>query len=268
MNKIKDFIVNNKFLVAVVVLVSLIILVLIVGRFNVEGMEVASLSKFVNKDVYLKFTDGNKVYYLSVASNATCGIPQNKDECSNNVVVLQEAPDRYSRMILSFNPYGNPKRYSIISSLKDIQPPYPQLAQSLNFRGVNKLCFDNSTQDDVISFDIEENSGKYRIKYKKDTKYFFIGLCDDKTLCGKFRRLCVYEDQAKAINFDVEMAPATAVAMESFNSIPKTVPKVEPKIQRPSIEVNRFHHIQNDVMSLESLEGYDGNPLIGSTIDF
>jgi len=264
MDKIKDFITNNKFLVAVVILVSLIILVLIIGRFNVEGMEVASLSKFVNKDVYLKFMDGNKAYYLSVASNATCGITQNKDECSNNVVVLQEAPDRFSRMILSFNPYGNPKRYSIISSLKDIQPPYPQLAQSLNFRGVNKLCFDNSTQDDVISFDIEENNGKYRIKYKKDTKFFFIGLCDDKTLCGKFRRLCIYEDQAKAINFDVELAPA--VTTETFDSLPLS--KEKPKIQERQIEVNRYQQTPDDVMSIESLEGYDSNPLLGSNIEF
>ena len=253
MDKIKDFIIANKFQIIVVILVSLIVVVLLVGRFTVEGMEVPALSKFVDKEIFLTYKDGGKVYYLSVASNANCGLAQDKDECSNNVVVLQETPDKHSRMILSFNPYATPKRYSIMSASIDIQPPYPQLAQSLNFRGVNKLCFENSTQDDVISFDIEESNGKYRIKYKKDANYYFIGVCDDKTLCNKLRRLCIYQDPAKAIYFDVEMAPI--VTTEKFSSV--TI--VQPITQTPTLD---------DTKSYESLEGYDNRPSFGSDVNF
>lgn len=286
MDKIKDFILKHKFIIAVIVLICLIIFVLVSSRFSVEGMEVTSLSKFVNKDIYLKFSDGNKSYYLSVASNATCGLPSDKDECSNNVVILQENPDKFSRMILSFNPYSPLKRYTILSSLKDIQPPYPQLAQSLNYRGVNKLCFDSSTLDDVISFDIEEVSGKYRIKYKKDNEYYYIGLCDNNVVCNNSKRLCVYKDQSRAITFEIDSAPVlveteTPKQTEKFNPVNrhrdhhqeqhqehKHKHKQKHKDDHDHKIEDDFHDYISQGSETSSLEGYDNNPLKASNIDF
>jgi len=222
MDKFIDFIVNNKFMIAVIILVALIIIIGVseYTNKNNEGMEVASLSKFVNKEINLKYSKNGTTYYLAIAPRASCdNIKQDQNDCINNVVILQKVPNEYTKMLLSFNPYSTPSRYNIVSTT---QLSTQQLSHNINNTIGNKMCFESNTDDDIISFEIEEKDGKYAMKYRKELidtnsngskkySYYYIGECDDpEIVCEQagisYNRLCVFEDQSKAIYFEIDSA--------------------------------------------------------------
>lgn len=94
-----------------------------------------------------------------------------------------------------------------MSMLKTTNPPnnhaiYGSLAP-------NYLCFGIHDNIDLIHFELEENNeGKFKLKFNKDSQYMYIGACIN-SFCNQdntnYRRLCLFSDPKSALLFSIDL---------------------------------------------------------------
>jgi hypothetical protein len=249
MDQIADFITKHQFMIAVFLI---FIVIMLVGHYSplnkkLEGME--NLKQYSNRDMYLKhsssedielpdgtMTKSSRVQYLSIVPKSQCnGIDENQLlDCLYNMAILNDKPDKFSRLTLSHIPFSKPTRYTLRSTIKQVDDNDTEginrhhMSQNVNLKGGDKLCFDDG-YDDIIQFEIEDvGNKKYKLKFRKsdvnsdnsDSEttyiYYYISKCDgSNSVCGsgngdsngddKFNRLCVYDDPDKAIIFTLHL---------------------------------------------------------------
>lgn len=236
MNKIKELAVNYKniLLLLAVLVLGLIFWVYVIPYFmtndkkeHLENVSGSSLPNIVNQDVYVKCnieeldTNKNKItntYYLSVSEKKNCTNLANvaENECLNNIPILIKQPTDFS--LFEFKKHPSNNMYTIRS--RAVQIHSPNLTQNLNvYRNKNLLCFDNDKGNDIIYFEVVEVVTGYLLKFKKQIKdqpgqyqYYYVGLCSElDPTCNigpdKYKRLCLYIDQAKATVFQFDVQP-------------------------------------------------------------
>ena len=164
MEKISKWTMDNKIIVIIIiVIIILFVWLFAIPRFSVEGLEnVGSnnsgaiiMNSLINKNVYIATQLGNSKYYLTIVNKQNCNAIKDIaiNECQFNIPILVPAAQRsdaFSIFEIDRNVTGN--KYTIRSINKDLNRP--NLTQNLNFyKNIDKLCFDNNKDDDVIYLD-------------------------------------------------------------------------------------------------------------------
>jgi hypothetical protein len=128
------------------------------------------LSKFNNKTVILKNTNGK---FLSLVPREDCeniDEESNQDDCINYIALLADAATDYSNMELSEIPYSEPKKF-VLKSKSNQETLFSQ-------RHDGKLCFDDGI-DEVVQFELEERDNKQVIIiFKKEGEKLYVSNCD------------------------------------------------------------------------------------------
>lgn len=222
---------KNRYSLLIIFILIIFIIIFLLSRNNIsETFDFISKSSD-RKEVYLVYDESHLVpnkdgvitrkkipMYISLVPNNLCDNIKKgtNDECYHNVAVLSNEKNIYSRFEI-ISKYGKKNSYRLMSMANHITPSNPHLTQNLNYADKStKLCFDDSTVDEIIYFNIENVNGDfYRIYFNKkvpDTnKYmdYYLGVCKNKeSVCSNednsLRRLCLFESPLDAINFKIE----------------------------------------------------------------
>lgn len=178
-------------------------------NLNIANLNIANIA---NNNIYVTCYIGNTKYYLSIMPKKDCNNLKNitENECHSNIPVLITTPDK--SCIFNINKIGN--IYSLRSQMVSLVSPY--LTQNLNYySGVNLLCFDYDTKDEIIYFNANDvnainNSNVitpgYNLMFVKNNNVYYVGVCSlGERMCDNLSRLCLYTDQTKATAFNFEI---------------------------------------------------------------
>jgi len=207
------------FLVIFILVLACILILYVLPYFtqkteHLTNITSDNLSNIVNHVVYVKYQLDNDIYYLSVVPKKQCSDLKDitANECNSNIPILTKQKDK--SCLFDLNTYNN--KYTLRSKMVDLISPF--LTQNLNYyKGLNLLCFDNDTDDDIINFeaievyesDISSPLGVlsgYNLVFKNNNKNYYVGICSpSEGHCNDSKRLCVYEDKSKATAFQFEL---------------------------------------------------------------
>jgi len=193
-----------------------------------------SIDNKVGKNVYFKYDKAERTrndytielipYYISIIPNNLCNNNDIFDKCKNNMAVLNDKKNLFTKFQLNKNSTRGEFSYELVSEVGN--------NTQLNYMDNSlKLCFDNSESANARFFALEQNSyGKYIMKFKKDTigsneilqsTYYYLTECDENYRClqniSNYRRLCLTDDPNRAISFDIELDEDIGLSPEEIS---------------------------------------------------
>ena len=258
MDNLKKLVLDNKYIVIIILLVLAICLVWFFGfREKFETLENTKLSvdasKLMNiligKTVYITCNIAGLKHYLAVIQQKDCIEAKGKlvGECQFNIPIFQNQKDADSAF--EIGKHATENKYTIRSLNKLINTPF--LTQNLNYYSNNgndnsKLCFDNDTKPEIIYFETELVESGVLIKFNKNNTDYWIGICAGQDAkCDKDIRLCLFSEKHLAVPFQFEM------------TTPKPKPETEEKFTNASIE-----SFDGDITSLYSNNTFNSDGTI------
>jgi len=261
MDNLKKLVLDNKYIVIIILLVLAICLVWFFGfREKFETLDNTSptdasvlMNGLIGKNVYITCDVAGLKHYLAILQQKDCAEAKSKlvGECQFNIPIFQNQKNEQS--VFEIGKHATENKYTIRSLNKALNSPF--LTQNLNYYSGNdsnnKLCFDNDTKPEIIYFETELVESGVLIKFKKNSTNYWIGVCAGQDAkCNQDIRLCLFLEKHLAVPFRFEM------------TTPPIIPPIIPPVKKEKFTNTIVESFEGDLSSLYSNNTFNSDGTI------